>query len=191
MTPHRCVRAQVRSKFSATSLHDRQPQRKIPERQCSAAFLGALLENAAALRRRSLCPASHDLPREIRLNELAACDSGHTVRADPVLSGRLTGRVAGATLFEGSCRILAHRVTGRVRGSDAVCRMVQPRRRIARPSYGGHRRSRSVSAPGRNPDVDPDILATFPKVRLAWGRTGRSALTTGCTSAGNGLVEFW
>ena len=43
------------------------------------------------------------------------------------------------------------------------CRTVQSCRRIARPPYGGYRCSLSVSAPGRNPAVDPAIRAASPK----------------------------
>ena len=59
--------------------------------------------------------------------------------------------------------LLAQRVDGRDRGGDSACRTVQPCRRLARPPYGGHRRPCSVSAPGRNPAVDPAILAASPK----------------------------
>ena len=128
-----------------------------------------LLEDAGAVRHRILCLATPGRASPIRLHGflessgIAVCDSGHTVRTDPVLSGRLADRVAGATPPERSCRILAQRVMGPNRGGDSVCRTVQSCRRIARPPYGGYRCSLSVSAPGRNPAVDPAIRAASPK----------------------------
>ena len=78
-------------------------------------------------------------------------------------SRRCAGRVACATSLERSCRSLAERFTDHARGGDSACCTVQPCRRIARPTYGAYRRSRSVSAPGRNPAVDPARLAASPK----------------------------
>ena len=81
----------------------------------------------------SLRRASRRLHGFLESSGIAVCDSGHTVRTDPVLSGRLADRVAGATPLERSCRILAQRVMGCNRSGDSVCRIVQPCRRIARP----------------------------------------------------------
>ena len=135
----------------------------------------ALLEDAGAVRHRVLCPAASGRLGPIRIHgflessRIAVCDSGHTVRTDPVLSGRLADRVAGATPLERSCWILAQRVMGRNCGGDSVCRIVQPCRRIARAPYGGYRCSRSVFAPGWNPTVDPAIRAASPKFAQTGG----------------------
>ena len=125
-----------------------------------------LLEDARPVRRRILCSASPGRSCPVRLHGflesrgVAVCDSGFVLRLGAVFSGRCAGRVAGATPLERSCRSLAERFTDHARGGDSACCTVQPRRRIARPTYGGYRRSRSVSAPGRNPAVAP-VLALF------------------------------
>ena len=128
-----------------------------------------LLEDARPVRRRILCSASPGRSCPVRLHGflesrgVAVCDSGFVLRLGAVFSGRCAGRVAGATPLERSCRSLAERFTDHARGGDSACCTVQPRRRIARPTYGGYRRSRSVSAPGRNPAVAPAMLAASQK----------------------------
>ena len=110
----------------------------------------------------------------------------------PVLSGRPAGRVAGATPLERSCRILAQRVMGRNRGGDSFCRTAQPCRRIARPPYGGYRCSRSVSAPGRNPAVDPAILAASSKSGWTGGVISARARIEGCVHQRQSVArQYW
>ena len=129
----------------------------------------ALLEDACAVRRRILCSTNPGRSCPVRLHGflesrgVAVCDSGLVLRLGAVFSGRCAGRVAGATPLERSCWSLAERFTDRARGGDSTCCTVQPCWRIARPTYGAYRRSRSVSAPGRNPAVDPAMLAASPK----------------------------
>ena len=129
----------------------------------------ALLEDACAVRRRILCSANPGRSCPVRLHGflesrgVAVCDSGLVLRLGAVFSRRCAGRVACATSLERSCRSLAERFTDHARGGDSACCTVQPCRRIARPTYGAYRRSRSVSAPGRNPAVDPARLAASPK----------------------------
>ena len=75
-----------------------------------------------------------------------------------VLVGLLVQRLLRGVVGASRSVLLSH-----ARGSDSGCCTVQPRRRIARPTYGGYRRSRSVSAPGRNPAVAPAMLAASQK----------------------------
>ena len=161
-------------------------------------FSMALLEDASAVWHRTLCPATLARPCPFRLHGFlgssgsAVCDSGHTIGTAPVLSGRPAGRVAGATPLERSCRILAQRVMGRNRGGDSVCRTTQPCRRIARPTYGGYRCSRSVSAPGRNPAVDPAILAASSKSDWTGGVISVRTRIDGCVHQRKPVAkQYW
>ena len=78
------------------------------------------------------------------------------------LGGVLVGLLA-QRLLRGVVGAWRSVFTDHARGGDSACCTVQPCRRIARPTYGAYRRSRSVSAPGRNPAVDPAGLAASPK----------------------------